>query len=73
MLDTAAMPAVTYPQADGLDWDELHALAAPLARSHALVGVSVSDLEPDRDPGGALARQAVALLRDLLGVTSVGR
>lgn len=73
VLDASVMPAVTYPQPDGLDWAELEALLAPIASSPALVGVSVSDLEPDRDPHGAAARRTVALLRALLGVTSVGR
>jgi arginase len=73
VLDASVMRAVTYPQADGLDWEELTELLAPLARSHALVGISVSDLEPDRDPDRAAARRTVALLRALLGVTSVGR
>lgn len=73
VLDASVMPAVTYPQDDGLDWEELEALLVPLAHSRALVGVSVSDLEPDRDPGGAVAQRTVALLGRLLGVTSVGR
>jgi hypothetical protein len=56
---------------NGLDWEELEALLAPLARSRALIGVSVSDLAPDRDPDGTATRRTVALLTRLLGVTSV--
>jgi arginase len=67
VLDAAVMPAVTYPQAGGLDWDELARLLAPLCRSPALIGLSVADLEPDRDPEGAATRRTVALLTDLLG------
>jgi len=62
VLDEAAMPAVTYRQPRGLSWDALAELLAPLARSPALVGMSVSDLEPDRDPDGSIARRVVALL-----------
>jgi len=48
-LDEAALPAVTYPQPRGLDWDAFVALARPLLASDALVGVSVADFNPDLD------------------------
>ena len=67
VLDERALPAVSYPQADGLGWDELVALAGPLARSARLVGLSVADFNPDRDPDGAAARRVVEALADLLG------
>ena len=67
VLDASAMTAVTYPQPHGLDWDALAQLLAPLVRSRALIGMSVSDLEPDRDPDGEAARRTVALLAGLLG------
>ena len=38
VLDQAALPAVSYPQTQGLDWDELVALARPLARAPACSG-----------------------------------
>jgi arginase len=66
VLDEAALPAVTYPQPLGLDWDELVALTRPLAAAPNLVGVSVADYNPDRDDGGRHARAIVAALADLL-------
>ncbi len=66
VLDEAVMPAVTYRQTHGLDWDDLAALLSPLARSRALIGMSVSDYVPDRDPGGVAARRTVELLTGLL-------
>jgi arginase len=65
VLDAAAMPAVTYGQAQGLTWEALHELLGPLVRSRALVGMSVSDLVPDRDPDGRWARRTVELLAGL--------
>ena len=65
VLDEAVMGAVTYPQAKGLTWQELRELLGPLACSPGLVGISVSDLVPDRDPGGLNARRTVELLAEL--------
>jgi arginase len=65
-LDAEEFPAVSYPQRHGLDWDSLAALARPLVTSGSLVGISVADLEPERDPDGTHARQVVALLGELL-------
>jgi arginase len=62
VLDEAALPAVTYPQPLGLDWDELVALARPLAAAPNLAGVSVADFNPDRDPDGAHAERVVEAL-----------
>jgi arginase len=62
VLDAAVMSAVTYRQSHGLSWDALAELLAPLVRSPALAGMSVSDLEADRDADGSIARRVVALL-----------
>jgi arginase family enzyme len=72
VLDEAALPAVSYPQPLGLDWDELAALAAPLAAAPNLIGVSVADFNPDRDPEGAHASRVVDLLVELLGTPGDG-
>lgn len=66
VLDETALPAVSYPQPLGLDWDELAALVRPLAAAPGLIGVSVADFNPDRDPGGAHAARVVELLASLL-------
>lgn len=65
VLDEAVLPAVTYPQALGLDWDELIALARPLAAAPNLLGVSVADFNPDRDTGGIHAARVVEALAAL--------
>jgi arginase len=62
VLDPRSMPAVTYPEPDGPDWDQLTALLLPLARSPRLLGVSVADFRPDLDPDGEHARRIVDLL-----------
>jgi len=67
VLDAAALPAVSYPQALGLDWSELTALVEPLIAAPGLTGVSVADFNPDRDPDGAYAARVVELLGSLLG------
>jgi arginase len=62
VLDESALPAVSYPQPLGLDWEELVALGRPLAAAPSLLGVSVADFNPDRDPGGAHAARVVEAL-----------
>ena len=48
-LDAEELPAVSYPQADGLRWEELEALIAPLLKAPHLAGVSLADLNADHD------------------------
>lgn len=67
VLAPEALPAVTYPQPGGPDWDQLAALLNPLGRSPRLIGASVADFRPDLDPGGAYARRIVGLLDSTLG------
>lgn len=66
VLDEDALPAVTYPQPGGPDWEQLAATWEPLARSPRLLGVSIADFRPDLDPDGVLAERVVTLLRDSL-------
>jgi arginase len=66
VLDPTALPAVTYPQPGGPDWDQLAALLRPLAGSPHLVGVSIADFRPDLDPTGDLAHRLVRLLATTL-------
>lgn len=67
VLDRRVMPAVSYPQHLGLDWGELIALAQPLVAAPNLLGISVADFNPDRDPDGIYARRVVDALALLLG------
>ncbi|MBJ7357010.1 arginase family protein [Nocardioides sp.] len=62
VVDMGALPAVTYPQPNGLDWDQLTAVLRPLGRSPRLLGVSVADFRPDLDPTGELALRIVEVL-----------
>ncbi len=66
VLDPGSLPAVTYPQPGGPDWDQLSTALRPLARSPRLLGVSVADFRPDLDPTGELAARIVRLLDDVL-------
>jgi len=66
VLDERSLPAVTYPQPQGLEWDELIALARPLAGAPNLAGISVADFNPDRDADGVHAERVVAALVAIL-------
>jgi arginase len=62
VLDSEAMPAVSYPQPYGLTWEELEGLLAPLMSHPSLVGLSVADLEADLDPEGEYARRTIGVI-----------
>lgn len=62
VLDEKALPAVTYPQPLGLDWQELIELIHPLATAPQLAGISVADYNPDLDEDGKYARRIVDAL-----------
>jgi arginase family enzyme len=66
VLDERVLPAVSYPQPLGLDWDELLALVGPLVAAPNLVGVSIADFNPDRDADGTHAARVVEALESLL-------
>jgi arginase len=66
VLDPQSLPAVTYPQPGGIDWDQLAAAVEPLAGSPRLLGVSVADFRPDLDPGGELAVRVLEVLERTL-------
>jgi arginase len=66
VLDERVLPAVSYPQALGLSWDELVALIQPLVAAPNLLGISVADFNPDRDTEGSSAARVVDLLESAL-------
>jgi arginase len=72
VLDEGALPAVTYPQSLGLDWDELVGLVGPLVAAPNLLGVSVADFNPDRDADGRHAARIVEALGSLWPPTTGG-
>lgn len=59
VFDQEELPAVTYPLPDGLGWEHAEALLRPLVWSRRLVGISVADFVPDKDPDGRYARRLV--------------
>jgi arginase len=65
VLDEATLPAVSYPQPLGLDWDQLTELARPLAAAANLVGVSIADFNPDLDRDGEHAAHIVDAIASL--------
>ncbi len=67
VLDEGVLPAVSYPQPLGLDWDELVALMRPLVAAPNLLGLSVADFNPDRDTDGTHAARVVEALESLCG------
>jgi arginase len=56
-LDPAVFPATDALIGDGLDWSEVEALAAPLARSPGLLGIVTTCYNPEKDPDGACGRR----------------
>jgi arginase len=66
VLDPSVLPAVTYPQPGGPNWDQLALALKPLAQSPQLIGVSVADFRADLDPTGGLAAHVTALLSGVL-------
>ena len=65
VLDESVLPAVSYPQSLGLDWDELVALVRPLVAAPNLSGASIADFNPDRDTDGTYAARVVEALESL--------
>jgi arginase len=72
-LDDHELPAVTYAQPEGLSWDELVELARSLLQAANLVGVSLADYEPDRDPTAEHARRVVDALHAAWPAASAAR
>jgi arginase len=46
-LDESELPAVSYPQGQGLSWSELVKLVVPLLAAPTLIGVSMADFDAD--------------------------
>ncbi|HKP25455.1 MAG TPA: arginase family protein [Dongiaceae bacterium] len=65
-LDPAAFPATDALIGDGLTWDELDAVAGPLARSPNLLGVVTTCYNPEKDPDGACGRRLGRFLESVV-------
>ncbi len=66
-LDPQVFPATDAPIGDGLDWDEIEALAGPLARSPRLLGVVATCYNPEKDPDGTCGRGVGQFLEGVVG------
>jgi arginase len=66
VLDERAMPATDYLMSEGLEWNELVQLLAPLGASPALAGLSLGCLNPEKDPDGTYTERTCALLAGAL-------
>ena len=62
VLDQRELPAVSYPQPQGLSWDELVELVAPLLASPDLAGISLADLDADHERAQDHASEIVGRL-----------
>jgi arginase len=56
-LDPDVFPATDALIGDGLNWEEVEALAGPLARSPRLLGVVTTCYNPEKDPDGTCGRR----------------
>jgi arginase len=65
-LDPMVFPATDALVGDGLDWDELDALAGSLARSPKLLGVVTTCYNPEKDPDGACGRRLGRFLESVV-------
>lgn len=61
-VDGAHMPAVSFPAATGLSWDDVAAILRPLLAAPDLVGITVAGYNADLDETGELAARIVDAL-----------
>ena len=58
VLDSSIAPGHSLPEPGGLDYRQLRAVLAEVARRGRVIGFDVVELNPARDPSGATARVA---------------
>ena len=66
VLDAAVAPGHSLPEPGGLDYRELRAILAAVARRGRVIGFDVVELNPARDPSGATARVATWIVTHFL-------
>ncbi len=67
VLDASVAPGHSLPEPGGLDYRQLRALLAEVARRGRVVGFDVVELNPARDPSGITSRVATWIVTHLLG------
>ena len=70
VLDEAALPAVSYPQAGGPDWPQLEALLSALTGGARLAGAHLTCFNADLDRDGTFARRIAAMVARALAPRS---
>jgi arginase len=65
-VDGGEFPAVDFVAPGGLGTGEVLPLLAELAAHPGFLGIEATNLNPDRDPGGAAARKLVELIGGML-------
>ena len=73
VLRTAELPAVDYPQAGGLCWDELLTIARRALASPRCFGCSIVIYNPDLDPDRTSAARIVGFAADLTATAGPSR
>jgi arginase len=67
VLDESVFPATDAFVPDGLDWEELGELLAPLIADRRCLGLNVVCLNPEKDEDGRSTERVVALLAATIG------
>jgi arginase len=66
VLDQDVFPATDYLMPNGMTWEELMPVLAPLASSASLAGVSLGCYNPDKDPARECGRALVGAIGHVL-------
>ena len=66
VLDSSIAPGHSLPEPGGLDYRQLRAILAEVARRGRVIGFDVVELNPARDPSGATARVAAWIVTHFL-------
>ena len=65
VMDENVLPSADYLMPHGLTWDEIEVLVRPFVHAKELIGVSMSDYNPDNDPALVDGRKVVETVRRL--------
>jgi agmatinase len=66
VLDSSIAPGHSLPEPGGLDYRQLRAILAAVAKRGHVIGFDVVELNPARDPSGATARVAAWIVTHFL-------
>jgi arginase len=66
VLDQDVFPATDYLMPNGMTWEELMPVLAPIASSRSVAGLSLGCYNPDKDPGRECGRALVGAIGGVL-------